>query len=114
MLTRDAHSKNCREKDKENPQAILSVFYNPMWGFLGDRYPEPPGTHYYRDTKYLSYDWQLYGQVMFRAEVLPWCSNQVEIITTIEDTRLDTYTGRPKREAFSDHFPIFFQLTTRT
>jgi hypothetical protein len=87
-------------------------FYNPMWGFLGDRHSEPPGTHYYR-SGFVSYDWQLYDQVMFRAEALPWFGGKVEILTEINGTTLAKKSGRPNRRIGSDHFPVFFQIQKR-
>ena len=88
-------------------------FYNPMWGFLGDRHEEPPGTHYYR-SGFVSYDWQLYDQVMFRADTLPWFKGNVEILTKINGATLAKASGRPNRKIGSDHFPVFFQLQSRS
>lgn len=88
-------------------------FYNPMWGLMGDRTDGPPGTHFYRHSGPLSYDWQLFDQVMFRADALPWFNDHVEIVTKIGQTHLDTERGRPNNNVGSDHFPIVFRVSNR-
>ena len=85
-------------------------FYNPMWGFFGDRTQGPPGTLYYRHSGHLSYEWNMFDQVLIRAEALPWFADDVEIITRIGDTDLQGRNGRPNPEVGSDHFPIVFRL----
>jgi len=85
-------------------------FYNPMWGFFGDRTPGPPGTFYYRHSGHLSYEWNMFDQVLVRAEALPWFTNDLEIVTKIGDTELSGSDARPNRDIGSDHFPIVFRL----
>jgi hypothetical protein len=85
-------------------------FYNPMWGFFGDRTQGPPGTLYYRHSGHLSYEWNIFDQVLIRAEALPWFADEVEIVTKIGDTDLRDRNGRPNPEIGSDHFPIVFRL----
>lgn len=84
-------------------------FYNPMWGFFGDRTPGPPGTFYYRHNGHLSYEWNILDQVLVRPEVLPFFDD-VEIVTKIGETELAAANGRPDGEVGSDHFPIVFRL----
>lgn len=85
-------------------------FYNPMWGFLGDRIEGPPGTLYYRNSGHLSYDWNMFDQVLIRPDALPWFQGDVEIVTKIGETQLADTDGRPNKEIGSDHFPIVFRL----
>jgi len=85
-------------------------FYNPMWGFFGDRTQGPPGTLYYRHSGHLSYEWNIFDQVLIRPEALPWFADDLEIVTRIGDTELRRPDGRPNREIGSDHFPIVFRL----
>lgn len=84
-------------------------FYNPMWGFFGDRTPGPPGTYYYRHGGHLSYEWNIFDQVLVRPEILPLFED-VEIVTKIGETELRGPRGRPDRKTSSDHFPIVFRL----
>ena len=86
-------------------------FYNPMWGFFGDRTQGPPGTYYYRHSGHLSYEWNIFDQVLIRPEALPWFADDVEIVARIGDTELGRPDGRPNREIGSDHFPIVFRLS---
>lgn len=85
-------------------------FYNPMWGFFGDRTPGPPGTYYYRHSGHLSYDWNIFDQVLIRPEALPWFQGDVEILTKVGDVELLGRHGRPNAEVGSDHLPIVFRL----
>jgi len=85
-------------------------FYNPMWGFFGDRTEGPPGTHYYRHSGHLSHEWNIFDQVLIRPEALAWFQGDVEIVTEIGDTDLRDANGRPSKEVGSDHFPIVFRL----
>ena len=84
-------------------------FYNPMWGFFGDRTPGPPGTFYYRRNGHLSYEWNILDQVLVRPEVLPFFDD-VAIVTKIGETELIAASGRPDRKTASDHLPIVFRL----
>jgi hypothetical protein len=88
-------------------------FYNPMWGFFGDRTPGPPGTFHYRHSGYLSYDWNMFDQVLVRPDVLPWFRGDVEIVTNVGETELTRLNGRPNPAVGSDHFPIVFRLAAR-
>lgn len=85
-------------------------FYNPMWGFFGDRTQGPPGTFYYRHSGHLSYEWNMFDQVLVRGEALPWFADDIEIVTKIGDTELQGADGRPNTRIGSDHFPIVFRL----
>ncbi len=85
-------------------------FYNPMWGFFGDRTPGPPGTYYYRHSGHRSYEWNMFDQVLIRGEALPWFADDIEIVTKIDDTELQRPNGRPDTTIGSDHFPIVFRL----
>jgi len=106
MMTRaTANARSRTVQEREYP-----FFYNPMWGFFGDRTEGPAGTHYYRHFGQLSYEWNILDQVLFRPEALPWFQGDVEIVTEIGDTDLRDANGRPNQEIGSDHFPIVFRL----
>jgi len=88
-------------------------FYNPMWSFFGDRTSGPPGTHYFRaGGKPVSYDWNMFDQVLVRPDALKWFEVDVEIPTAIGDFDLRDRHGRPNRNLASDHFPVLFRLSS--
>lgn len=105
MMTRaTAEEGSRRVQGRDYP-----FFYNPMWGFFGDRTPGPPGTFYYRRNGHLSYEWNILDQVLVRPEVLPFFDD-VAIVTKIGETELIAASGRPDRKTASDHLPIVFRL----
>jgi hypothetical protein len=95
-------------QDKEYP-----FFYNPMWGLFGDRSPGPAGSLYRRMSQHVSYDWNLFDQLLIRPEAIRLVEEDVELLTRIGETDLATSRGRPNRHVGSDHFPLFFRLTLR-
>ena len=105
MMTKTtAEERSRRVQGRDYP-----FFYNPMWGFFGDRTPGPPGTYYYRHSGHLSYEWNILDQVLLRPEVLPLFED-VEIVTKIGETELVGANGRPDGKVASDHLPIVFRL----
>lgn len=42
------------------------MFYNPMWGFMGDRTPSPPGTYRYWSSEHVCREWHMFDQVLVR------------------------------------------------
>jgi hypothetical protein len=84
-------------------------FYNPMWGFFGDRTPGPPGTYYHRSGTSGLHGWNMLDQVLVRSQALDWFGN-VEIVTTAADESLTSRNGRPRRDRFSDHLPILLTI----
>lgn len=108
MMTKACVAADSRiVQDRQYP-----FFYNPMWGFFGDQTDGPPGTHYYRHSGHVSYDWNIFDQVLIRRDVLPWFDG-VEIVTKIGDIELTDNNGRPDNRIASDHFPIVFRLAAR-
>ena len=81
-----------------------------MWGFFGDRTDGPPGTYYYRHGGHLSYDWNIFDQLLIRPDALPWFHGDVEIVSRIGEVNLLGSDGRPDAEVGSDHLPIVFRL----
>src|SRR5262249_31785741 len=85
------------------------MFYNPMWGFFGDREASPPGTFYYDKSKILTYFWNIFDQVLLRPELIERLV-EVQILTTDgQETLLET-GGRPDKANASDHLPLLFRL----
>jgi hypothetical protein len=95
-------------QDREYP-----FFYNPMWGLLGDRTPGPPGSLFKRMSQQVSYDWNLFDQLLIRPDALRLVEEDVELLTRVSETDLATRRGRPNRKTGSDHFPLFFRLTMK-
>ncbi|MGZ0174127.1 MAG: endonuclease/exonuclease/phosphatase family protein [Planctomycetales bacterium] len=113
MQTTGLHAAMTRQTAEAGHRVVQEnaypYFYNPMWGFFGDRTSGPPGTHYYRG-KHISYDWNIYDQVLVRPDAIPWFDDRIEIVHRIGDTNLLTRNGRPNPSVGSDHLPLSFGL----
>ncbi|NQT15180.1 MAG: endonuclease/exonuclease/phosphatase family protein [Planctomycetes bacterium] len=85
-------------------------FYNPMWGFFGDRTPGPAGTFFHHSSAPATQYWHMFDQVLLRPELVDRLQH-VEILDTDgEHPLVMKHSGRPSRATSSDHLPIFFQL----
>ena len=84
-------------------------FYNPMWGFFGDRTPGPPGSYYYSPSTDDNHKWQILDHVLLRPSLIK-CLEQLEILVTDGKEVLTNEDGVPTKEHVSDHLPIFCQL----
>lgn len=85
-------------------------FYNPMWGFFGDRTPGPPGTCSFPQNGHpLSYEWSIFDQVLIRPDMLEKFID-VEILANIGPNSLCNGDGKPNSEVGSDHFPLILKL----
>jgi hypothetical protein len=85
------------------------MLYNPMWGFLGDRTPGPPGTYYRSSSESVNYFWNTYDQVLVRPVLMTHLSD-VRILDTDGTESLLTPRGVPDDVNGSDHLPILFRL----
>jgi len=86
-------------------------FYNPMWGFFGDRDGDPPGTHYYEKAVHRVFFWNIFDQVLVRPELLDCFNTQdVAILDSDGTESLVDAKGRPDKRKASDHLPIKFAL----
>ncbi len=108
------HGVMTRNLAKQNTRTIqrheYPFFYNPMWGFFGDRTPGPAGTHFYRSGKPGLYFWNIFDQVLVRPDLLSVFDDDVQIVDSVGAESLCTRTGRPNRSKGSDHFPLLFRL----
>ncbi len=104
-------TKSLANRETRTVQAHPSerIFYNPMWGLLGDRTPGPPGTYHRSPSGVVCYHWHLFDQVLLRSGL---GDNLVElkIIETDGERSLLTNNGLPDQGNASDHLPIFFHL----
>ena len=96
------------------PTEEFRLFYNPMWNHLGDAVP-PAGTYYYdRSNPEVDPLWNIFDQVLLRPTLLDRFQNKsLKILTTDGTVSLIREDGRPDRDVYSDHLPIWFQLDLR-
>ncbi len=84
------------------------VFYNPMWGLLGDRDSRPGGSHYYDNNDPISYCWHLFDQVLIRPALIDtFDEKDLAFIYRAGKHELISPKGRPQP---SDHLPLRFKL----
>ena len=105
VMTRSKASENERQVDGE-PSPF---FYNPMWGFFGDRTTGPPGTYYFSSTDPINYFWNMYDQVLLRPELIDRLE-RLEILDHDGQDSLVTVNGLPRKDTCSDHLPLMFRL----
>ena len=85
-------------------------FYNPMWGFFGDRTAGPPGTYYHRAPNVAELFWHMLDQVLLRPALMGLLED-LAILDSIDGERLLTQPGGlPHHTAYSDHLPLAFRL----
>ena len=104
VMTRSKALQRNRRIDGE----LCPFFYNPMWGFFGDRTPGPPGTYYLSGTDPINYFWNMYDQVLVRPELIPHL-HDVSILDHDGRESLLTKGGFPQKRA-SDHLPLLFRI----
>lgn len=82
-------------------------FYNPMWKFLG-RENAPYATYYYNNSGQLNnYYWNIFDQVIIRPQLIgAFNDSSLEILTGTKTYEL-LEDGKPNKEKYSDHLPIF-------
>jgi len=106
VMTRSTAAETSRQvAGREYP-----YFYNPMWGFFGDRTPGPPGTHYYRDGTPLVYFWNILDQMLIRPALLDVFDDEITIVDCLDGQPLVDERGRPCPKRGSDHLPLHFKL----
>jgi len=103
-MTRDFASVRERTVDAES----FSMFYNPMWRFFGDDRSDPPGTYWFRSSRPVVYDWNMFDQAMLRPELIHSLTH-IRIIDRIGSPSL-LLDGRPDPTVGSDHLPLFVEI----
>ncbi|MBU5256838.1 endonuclease/exonuclease/phosphatase family protein [Tissierella praeacuta] len=111
IMAQGLHSLSCRKVASKIDRIVrgkhYSMFYNPMWNFLGDNMT-PPGTYYYSKAIQANYFWNTFDQVLIRPELINQLDiDSIKIVNEISSFRLDNRVGMPK---LSDHYPLFFKL----
>ena len=84
-------------------------FYNPMWGFFGDRTPGPPGTYFCSASSPRSYYWNVFDQVLLRPGLMDFLA-ELRILDGYGRESLLTERGRPRSSDVSDRLPVLFRL----
>ncbi len=116
MVASDAfHAVMTKERAREEGRIVdgktCPFFYNPKWGFFGDRTAGPAGTYYYDASKSISYFWNIYDQVLLRP-ALKSSLEELVVVTSDGQDSLVHPNGIPDQRNASDHLPIFFKLST--
>lgn len=111
MLATALHSFPTRvealKKKRTVKMRAYSMFYNPMWSFLGDITP-PEGTYHYAGSHYLQLYWNIFDQVIVRPSMIDYLNpKSIKIITRFSEGPLVNEGGIP---TISDHLPLFFKL----
>ena len=88
------------------------IFYNPMWGFFGDRTDGPAGSYYYNAATPSNHFWNIFDQVLVRPGLMD-ALEEVCILDTDGTDALLTRNGLPRRSSGSDHLPLLFRLNLR-
>ena len=90
------------------------MFYNPMWGLLGDNGRSVvSGTHFFNPHRHVQYFWNMFDQVLIRPEVIPYFSDRyLRILTGTKSMSLLT-DNHTMRTIYSDHLPIKFSIKTK-
>jgi len=84
------------------------IFYNPMWNLLGDtNYPK--GSYYSNDGDACKLFWHVFDQVVMSADFLKaYKKESLKIITEAKNRKLLDEKGKPDKENYSDHLPVYF------
>ena len=108
VMTRSLAEKVSRRvQDQDYP-----FFYNPMWGFYGDRDSSTPGTYYHAGSTQSEFFWHMFDQLLVRPELLPrFPRDSVRILHEVAGVSLLSDTGVPDCDRFSDHLPLLFSLS---
>jgi hypothetical protein len=85
------------------------LFYNPMWGLLGDRSVGPCGTYFLHSSKPNNYFWNMYDQVLLRPALADRLA-ELRILDSDGENSLLTRNGLPDKQQASDHLPLLFRL----
>lgn len=98
------------QKSRVVDETNYNFFYNPMWNFFGDK-NEIKGTYYYRTPGNISYEWNIFDQILIRPSLIKYLDDDsIKIISRISTQSLLTnYSSRPDKK-ISDHLPIAINL----
>ncbi len=103
-------TRQLRERTVQGTQ--YPVFYNPMWGRMGDQSAGPPGTFYFSSAsgKPVAYFWHTFDQMLLRPGLFPQFQNDFGTLDRVGDRSLLSGLGLPDKLKFSDHLPVYVRL----
>lgn len=110
VMDRRIASRGSRDvKGMERP-----MFYNPMWGRMGDTSVGPPGTFHRSKGGVRELFWHTIDQVLLRPDLVDrFDAESLQIVTDIGPRSLLGPSGAPDARACSDHLPLTFVLDLR-
>lgn len=85
-------------------------FYNPMWGFFGDRTKGPPGTYFHRSAGVAELYWHMLDQVLLRPALMHRLRKLAILERIGSRSLLTSKRGVPHSSVCSDHLPLTFSL----
>lgn len=101
--------REAERKSRVIAKTRYSMFYNPMWNFLGD-FEKPYGTYYHVGNRIDNTYWYLYDQVIIRPSLRKrFVDKSLKILTETQSSYLLDNRGHPDKN-ISDHLPIMFEL----
>jgi hypothetical protein len=101
-------SRSARKQTRTIDKREYSMFYNPMWAYLGERSGGPPGTYRYWSAKHVLREWHAFDQVLIRPGLIDWFPrSELRVLDRIGETSLVSPGGYP---SVSDHLPLIFEL----
>jgi hypothetical protein len=107
------HSVMTRQLTERTVQGSrYPVFYNPMWGRLGDQTAGPPGTFFFSKAsgKPVAYFWHTFDQMLLRPTLFPQFEDEFGALDGVGDMSLLSDSGQPDTLSFSDHLPVYVRL----
>ncbi len=88
---------------------VREKFFNPSWKFLSNQ-EAPYASYYYNSSKSVNYYWNMFDQVIVRPQLInAFNMDSFSIITETKTCQL-MLNGKPNKNNFSDHLPIFFNI----
>jgi len=89
---------------------IYQKFYNPTWKFFGNRNIPYTTYHYYNTGDMANCYWNVIDQVMIRPKLIEaFDDEKLKIISNTKKHQL-LHNGKPDKNNFSDHLPLFCAL----
>jgi hypothetical protein len=85
-------------------------FYNPMWGFFGDRTHGPAGTYYHHAANINDVFWHMFDQVLLRPTLIDSLHDLMILDRIGEHDLLTKQAKLPHRDEYSDHLPLGFRM----
>lgn len=87
------------------------LFYNPMWGMMGDLSEHPSGTYYFHKAGQVNYYWHMYDQVLLRPSIVElFDPKNLRVLVKVGNRSLTGDGGLPDPVFAFDHLPVLLKL----